>query len=60
MVGVIKQVLKYAGKAIIKYGKQAWNAIVNFVTNNWSTVLRWIAEWGVWEAIEYIAQLLGF
>lgn len=60
MSAVVKKVLAYAWKALMKWGPKAWNAIVGFVKNNWKTVARWIAEWGVWEAIEYIARLLGF
>lgn len=57
---VIAEILKFAAKAIAKWGAKAWSAIVTFVKNNWQTVARWIAEWGIWEAIEYIAELLGF
>lgn len=60
MLNVVGKILKFAGKAIAKYGKAVWDAIVNFAKNNWKTVARWIAEWGVWEAIEQIANYLGF
>jgi hypothetical protein len=36
-----------------------WNKVVDFVKNNWKEVAKWIAEWGIIEAIEYIIKLLS-
>ncbi|MEE1008297.1 MAG: hypothetical protein UH963_04025 [Agathobacter sp.] len=48
-----------ASKIAVKYGAKALSKVTSFVKKNWKTVSKWIAEWGVWSAIEEIIKRLG-
>lgn len=58
MANVLSKVLKMASKIAVKYGAKALSKVTSFVKKNWKTVSKWIAEWGVWSAIEEIIKRL--
>ncbi|PXV86004.1 hypothetical protein C8E03_11483 [Lachnotalea glycerini] len=60
MATVIKEILKKALQVLAQYGAKALAALTTYVKENWTTVAKYIAEMGLWQAIQYILQLLGY
>jgi len=59
MASVIGKIVAKAAKGIAKWGVKNWNKIVSYVKAHWKEIGGLIIEMGVWEVIEYVAELLG-